>query len=175
MSADHLNAASAAAQLKPGDTAQTDGEASALNLDACVLRHVSRLSRAVVAAYDPALARHGLTGHQFNLMTTLRRMGPMSVGDLASALGMDPSGVPRAIRPLVEAGLVSTQSGEDRRRRMLEVTEAGAARLQDAHAAWEAVQQELVVAIGPETWIDLMNTMRGLRKAASDCSTRKPV
>jgi len=165
MSADHQNAAEA----------RVDRGRSALDLDACVLRHVSRLSRAVVAAYDPALARHGLTGHQFNLMTTLRRMGPMSVGDLASALGMDPSGVPRAIRPLVEAGFVSTQSGEDRRRRMLEVTEAGAARLQEAHAAWETVQKELVGGIGSETWGDLMDAMRGLRKAAAGCSTRKPV
>lgn len=148
--------------------------ATALELDACVLRHVSRLSRAVVAAYDPALATHGLTGHQFNLMTTLRRMGPMSVGDLASALGMDPSGVPRAIRPLTEAGLVRAEAGEDRRRRMLAVTQEGESRLDAAQPAWAAVQEELVSGIGADSWIDLMAAMRSLRKSATGCSTRKP-
>lgn len=173
MSADQLNAIAGPAQAVSGAAALADGDRSVLDLDACVLRHVSRLSRAVVAAYDPALAKYGLTGHQFNLMTTLHRMGPMSVGDLAMALGMDPSGVPRAVRPLIETGLLSAQSGQDRRRRMLEVTEAGTTRLQEAHAAWEAVQEELVGGIGPETWVSLIDTMRGLRKAASSCFTRK--
>jgi len=99
-----------------GTISEPGPRAAALELDACVLRHVSRLSRAVVAAYDPALAAHGLTGHQFNLMTTLHRMGPMSVGDLAAALGMDPSGIPRAVRPLVDVGLIQSEAGEDRRR-----------------------------------------------------------
>ena len=71
---------------------------AALSTDACILRHVSRVSRAVVAAYDPALAPFGLTGHQFNLMTTLAETGPMTVGALADKLGIDASGVPRAIR-----------------------------------------------------------------------------
>lgn len=175
MSAENWNANAVSALGEAGATQLGGGEISALHLDSCILRHVSRLSRAVVAAYDPALARHGLTGHQFNLMTTLRRTGPMSVGDLAAALGMDPSGVPRAVRPLIGAGLLSAQSGEDRRRRMLEITDAGAARLQEAHATWEAVQEELVAGIGPETWTGLMDGMRVLRKAASGCSTRKPV
>lgn len=148
-------------------------ETEALALESCMLRHVSRLSRAIVAAYDPALARHGLTGHQFNLMTTLHRMGPMSVGDLASALGMDPSGVPRAVRPLIENGLLSAQSGQDRRRRMLAVTSDGATRLHEAQNAWEAVQRELVDHISPSGWLSLAHSMRNLRKAAVDCSTRK--
>jgi DNA-binding MarR family transcriptional regulator len=143
-----------------------------MDLDSCVLRHVSRLSRAVVAAYDPALAKHGLTGHQFNLMTTLNRMGPMSVGDLASALGMDPSGVPRAIRPLTEAGWLATETGEDRRRRVLRVTEAGAERLAQAHDAWASVQAELVKGVGDENWLALVDAMRGLRKTAAGASTR---
>lgn len=170
MSAEHLGA------LAPSQVAVDGGrspETDALALESCMLRHVSRLSRAVVAAYDPALARHGLTGHQFNLMTTLHRSGPMSVGDLASALGMDPSGVPRAVRPLIETGLLSAQSGEDRRRRMLAVTSDGAGRLQEAQQSWEAVQRELVDQISPSGWLLLASSMRNLRKAAAECSTRK--
>src|SRR5262249_37329539 len=102
---------------------------AALSPEACILRHVSRASRAVVAAYDPALGPYGLTGHQFNLMMTLGNMGPMTVGALADVLGMDASGVPRAVRPLADQGLIVSQPGEDRRQRMLSLTAPGRAAL----------------------------------------------
>jgi DNA-binding MarR family transcriptional regulator len=140
----------------------------------CVLRHVSRTSRAVVAAYDPALAAHGLTGHQFNLMMTLSEKGPLSVGALAEALGMDASGIPRAIRPLSDQSLIATAAGTDRRRRMLSVTEAGRAKLTQSLPAWRAVQSELMDSIGAERWRQLQSDLRIVRNAATSCSTRRP-
>lgn len=141
--------------------------------NACVLRHVSRTSRAVVAAYDPALAAHGLTGHQYNLMTTLQQKGPLTVGGLAESLGMDASGVPRAIRPLTDQGLIAVTPGEDRRRRMLSITDAGAQRITAATPAWEKVQSELMTAIGADTWRTLAESLRAVRDAAVNCSTRR--
>jgi DNA-binding MarR family transcriptional regulator len=148
--------------------------ASSLSPDACILRHVARASRAVVAAYDPALAEFGLTGHQFNLMMTLGNKGPMTVGALAETLGMDASGVPRAIRPLADEGLISVERGEDRRQRLLSLTRAGRNRLDRATPAWQRVQAELIDAIGAARWNSLMGDLRTLRRAAADCSTRKP-
>jgi DNA-binding MarR family transcriptional regulator len=147
--------------------------AAALSPDACLLRHVARTSRAVVAAYDPALAPHGLTGHQFNLMMTLRNMGPLTVGGLADVLGMDASGVPRAIRPLIDSGQVASQAGQDRRQRLLSLTPQGRAAIEGAAPAWERVQAELVDAIGPGRWMALTAELRAVRQAASACSTRK--
>jgi DNA-binding MarR family transcriptional regulator len=149
-------------------------EVSALSPDACILRHVARASRAVVAAYDPAMAEFGLTGHQFNLMMTLGNMGPMTVGALADTLGMDASGVPRAIRPLTDEGLVSVERGEDRRQRVLSLTRTGRILLDKATPAWQRVQAELLDAIGANRWNSLMSDLRTLRRAATSCSTRKP-
>lgn len=140
----------------------------------CVLRHVARASRAIISAYDPALASHGLTGHQFNLMTTLQHMGPSSVGALANMLGMDPSGIPRAVRPLSERGLIQTQRGRDRRQRMLNLTEAGHEIIEKATVDWKNVQGELSRAIGSERWMRLIGELKDLRNAATDCTTRKP-
>jgi DNA-binding MarR family transcriptional regulator len=149
-------------------------EVSALSPDACILRHVARASRAVVAAYDPAMAEFGLTGHQFNLMMTLGNMGPMTEGALADTLGMDASGVPRAIRPLTDEGLVSVERGEDRRQRVLSLTRTGRILLDKATPAWQRVQAELLDAIGANRWNSLMSDLRTLRRAATSCSTRKP-
>lgn len=142
--------------------------------DACILRHVSKTSRAVVAAYDPALAPFGLTGHQFNLMVTLGNMGPMTVGALAEALGMDASGIPRAIRPLADANLIAVERGADRRQRLLSLTASGRRKLDRATPAWLSVQSELLDTIGPGRWTALMNELRAVRRAAVACSTRKP-
>lgn len=147
---------------------------SALSPDACILRHVSRVSRAVVAAYDPALVPFGLTGHQFNLMMTLANMGPMTVGALADTLGMDASGVPRAVRPLADDGMISVVRGADRRQRVLSLTVLGRARLDRATPAWLHVQEELIGVIGAAKWISMLSELRAVQKAAASCSTRKP-
>ena len=146
---------------------------SAMSTDSCILRHVARASRAVVAAYDPALAPFGLTGHQFNLMMTLGNTGPMTVGALAETLGMDASGVPRAIRPLSDQGFISVERGADRRQRVLSLTPLGRSKLDKATPAWTKVQAELVEAIGANRWVSLMAELRTVRKAAAACSTRK--
>ncbi len=144
-----------------------------LSPDACILRHVSRVSRAVVAAYDPALAPFGLTGHQFNLMMTLGNMGPMTVGALADTLGMDASGVPRAIRPLADDGMIAVERGTDRRQRVLSLTGLGRTRLDRATPAWSRVQEELVNSMGSGRWQSMMSELRVVQKAAANCSTRK--
>ncbi len=151
----------------------SDDAGAAQSPDACILRHVARASRAVVSAYDPALASHGLTGHQFNLMMTLGNMGPLTVGALADTLGMDASGVPRAIRPLADQDLVSVERGADRRQRVLALTRSGHALLDRATPAWQRVQSELVDAIGASRWVSLMADLRTVRRAAAACSTRK--
>jgi DNA-binding MarR family transcriptional regulator len=161
------------AGAEPG-VADSHSTQPALAADACILRHVSRVSRAVVAAYDPALVPFGLTGHQFNLMMTLGTMGPMTVGALADTLGMDASGVPRAIRPLADDGMISVERGADRRQRVLSLTVLGRTRLDRATPAWARVQAELVDAIGANRWQTMMGELRTVLKAAANCSTRKP-
>ena len=158
----------------PAKTSELEAlPATALSPDSCFLRHVARTSRAVVAAYDPAMAPYGLTGHQFNLMMTLRNMGPLTVGALADVLGMDASGVPRAIRPLVDSGQVASHAGQDRRQRLLSLTPHGRTVLDGATPAWERVQSELVDVIGPGRWLSITADLRAVRQAASACSTRK--
>jgi DNA-binding MarR family transcriptional regulator len=150
--------------------AESRGTLSPTSADACIFRHVSRLSRAVAAAYDPALAPFGLTGHQFNLMMTLSNKGPMTVGVLADTLGMDASGV----RPLTDEGFINVERGADRRQRVLTLTVSGRKRLDLATPAWLRVQSELVHMISAKRWMSLMADLRTIRQAATACSTRKP-
>lgn len=134
-----------------------------LHPSSCVLRHVTRTSRAIVAAFDRALEPARLTGHQFNLMMTLTLSGDLTVGVLAEQLGMDPTTVPRVAAPLRRERLIASRIGDDRRQRVLTVTARGRRRLAAALPLWEAQQQRVIAALGPAAWNDTRVRLRALR------------
>ena len=138
-----------------------------LNPSSCVLRHVTRTSRAVVAAFDRALEPARLTGHQFNLLMTLALAGDLNVRTLADQLGMDPTTVPRAAAPLRRQGLVASRIGRDRRERVLTVTARGRRRLAAALPLWEAEQRRVIAVLGPSAWSDTRASLRALRAGAA--------
>ncbi|HZP47381.1 MAG TPA: MarR family winged helix-turn-helix transcriptional regulator [Vicinamibacterales bacterium] len=138
-----------------------------LHPSSCVLRHVTRTSRAIVAAFDRALAPARLTGHQFNLLMTLALAGDMNVGTLADQLGMDPTTVPRVAAPLRRERLVASHAGKDRRERVLTVTARGRRRLAAALPLWEAQQRRVIDALGATAWTDTRNRLRALRAGAA--------
>lgn len=140
---------------------------SGLEPEICVLRHVTRTSRLVVAAYDQALGPAGLTGQQFNLLMTLARNGPMSVNRLAAAVGMHPSTTPRIIAPLARQRLVSSKAGTDQRERVTALTRKGEGRLLQAYPLWAEVQGRIVGRIGQRQWLEAMTVLRELRRSLS--------
>jgi DNA-binding MarR family transcriptional regulator len=135
------------------------------NLDpaACVLRHITRASRRIVAAFDEAFRPYGLTGHQFNLLMTLARQGPMNVNGLAAAVGMHPSTTPRLLAPLKRHGLLRSQAGTDRRERVIAITRKGQACLLRAFPRWAAVQRHVMDQLGTEEWSSAMTALRKIR------------
>ena len=137
-----------------------------LRPDECVLRHVTRTSRAVVGAFDEALAPVGLTGGQFNVLMSLEQDGPLTVNALARHVGADPTTIPRALRPLKLARLVTSRAGADRREQVISVTAAGRRRLAVARRRWTVVQRRIVDAIGHPAWIALTRSLGSIRHAA---------
>ena len=138
-----------------------------LHPSTCVLRHVTRTSRAIVSAFDRALAPARLTGHQFNLMMTLALAGDLNVNGLADHLGMDATTVPRVAAPLRRQKLVTSSIGDDRRERRLAVTAKGRRRLAAAVPLWEAQQRRVIEALGPALWTDTRARLRALRTGAA--------
>ena len=63
---------------------------------------------------------------QFPLLAAIRRLGPLSIGELAEAVGITQPGVTRGSAPLVTAGyLKAKQATDDQRRRVLSLTRKG--------------------------------------------------
>lgn len=76
------------------------------------------------------------------LLVTLDQEGPLTIGDLASALGVSQPGVTRSIRQLEAAGIVeAVRDGGDQRRKPVAITEQGAAILAKAQGdLWPHVE-----------------------------------
>ncbi|GAB4069123.1 MarR family transcriptional regulator [Ancylobacter sonchi] len=79
-----------------------------------------------------------LPSGQHPFLAALDRLGPLTVGDLAQALGVSQPGVTRTVVRLVERGLVETGPGPDDQRQKI--------------VALSAAGRELVEAAKAELW-----------------------
>jgi DNA-binding MarR family transcriptional regulator len=111
---------------------------------------VRRLARRISQIYDEALAPHGLTGGQISLLATLRRSRGIGIGALAAHLSADASTVSRLVRPLESAGLLRIEADpEDRRGKLIWLTDAGFETRGRALDGWRAAQTQVREQLGP--------------------------
>lgn len=92
-----------------------------------------------------------ITAQQFWLLRQLRRLGPARVSDLAAALGIAQNSVTTASQRLEARGLLTRQrSREDERVVELELTDAGAGRVDDWREHRRLLLEELLIDLDPE-------------------------
>ena len=114
----------------------------------CLCFNLRKAARSLTQTYDAALKPAGITAPQFTLLAALERQGPVSLSDLAAALGMDRTTLTRNLMPLQRDGLVASAEGDDRRVRLLTLTAMGRDRLAEAEPLWRAVQAKVTGTFG---------------------------
>lgn len=114
----------------------------------CVCTSLRMAGRTMARVYDEALRPAGLRTGQFSILSRLGSDGRLAISQLAERLAMDRTTLAREVEPLVAGGLVARTTGEDRRQRLLELTETGRARLRRAWPLWEQVQGDVRGAFG---------------------------
>ena len=101
--------------------------------EAVILRTLTLLGRDLVAHMDQYLRPHGLSEVEFRTLSILFAHGelPVCPSDLCSHLAQSPANMTRVADALVQAGLITRNPSEqDRRRLMLQLTDAGVALMQ---------------------------------------------
>ena len=116
--------------------------------DSCLCLHTQRAARALARRFDEALRPVGLTNGQFSLLMSLNRPQPPAMGPVAKLLAMDRTTLTAALKPLERKGMVTIGiDPEDRRSRLLILTDAGRETLASAVPIWRethaAVEAEL--------------------------------
>jgi DNA-binding MarR family transcriptional regulator len=124
-------------------------------------------SRIVTRHYDSALAPIGLSTSSYSILSRTSREGPLPLGALAARLAMDRTTLSRELAPLVDAGLVEAEPDEhDRRKRIVALTDDGAALVKEARPRWARVQNELSRRFGSGRTDALMAELHALVGAA---------
>jgi DNA-binding MarR family transcriptional regulator len=107
--------------------------------DTCLCLAAQRAARRLARRFDAALRPFGLTNGQFSLMVALNQPEPPPIGRLAPFLGMDPSTLTAAVKPLARRGLLTVEPDpDDRRARRLRITPEGVALMRRAVEVWRA-------------------------------------
>ena len=99
---------------------------------------------------DDALREFGLSISQFALLATLKFDGNSSLTDIADSLGLDRTTLSRNLKPLERRGLISIKLAEDKRKRLLFLSKPGNELLESALPKWREVQNQTIIALGPE-------------------------
>jgi len=128
---------------------QISPDANAQGASACLCFHAHRAARALGRRFDEAFRPVGLTNGQYSLLLALSQFAPVSIGGLATALGMDRTTMTAALKPLARRRLVKvTIDPADRRNRVVAMTRSGAAMLAKARPIWRAIHGEVENLLG---------------------------
>jgi DNA-binding MarR family transcriptional regulator len=75
--------------------------------------------------------------------------------DLAAGMNVDASTLSRNLKPLIAAGWVTLEAGEDGRSRLVHATEAGREKRAEAQRRWRVAQEGVNATLGPRRVIAL--------------------
>lgn len=117
--------------------------------------------------YDEALASSDLGINQYSILSKLGRAGPQTLCDMADRLVMDRSTLARLLRPLEVRGLVTVSvSTEDRRHRVIVLTECGVEIMAAARPLWIAAEQRFEAVFGAERATTLRRVLKDVTTIA---------
>ncbi|AXV14697.1 MarR family transcriptional regulator [Neorhizobium sp. SOG26] len=132
--------------------------------DTCLCLHVQRAARALARRFDNALKPIGLNNGQFSLMMSLNRPQPATMSSVVQLLAMDRTTLTAALKVLERRGLVaSTVDPQDRRGRLLKLTDEGMALLSAAVPIWKRVHAEVDAGLGDDGPDQLRSLLGAIR------------
>jgi DNA-binding MarR family transcriptional regulator len=132
----------------------------------CLCNALRQATRAVSRLYDEELRSVGLRTTQYSLLRRLSAAGEVRQRDLGELTSLDETTLTRNLRPLIEAGWVAIRPGEDRREKLVRLTDAGGAKLHEARPAWDRAQERLCSRLPKETWTSLMDLLPEVTRLA---------
>jgi DNA-binding MarR family transcriptional regulator len=133
----------------------------------CINANLRKMSRIITQLYDEFLQPSGLLGTQFRLLGAVASRSPIALAPLAEELTLDPTTLARNLKPLERDGMVEISIGEDRRTRLVKITEKGQDALRKALPLWEEAQAWVISQFGEDRlrgmladWNELVSLVR---------------
>lgn len=135
----------------------------------CACMNLRKTARLIAQFYDHKLQPSGLRATQFTLLATLKGLGPISITNLANAMGMSRTTLTRNIKILENSGLTTAEQGKDDARiRMLLLTDKGLTAFQETYPYWEGAQSSFLSEFGRENWSRLNEELGVINKTLAE-------
>lgn len=128
----------------------------------CNCLALRQASRHITAFYDQVLAGTGLRVTQFSILYKLARCGGVTINELSEVMVMDRTTLARNLKPLEREGLVHVIAGEDRRERVVDLTENGLKKIKELLPLWRKAQRQFETSFGPDRAKELRGTLRAV-------------
>ena len=144
---------------------------AAIDLDELPGHHIRRLQQIAVAIFLQETEAHGITPVQFAALHTVGRTPGVDQRTLAGAIGFDTSTIAGVIDRLETRGLVlRNASPEDRRVRLLTLTDAGQALLDEVVPGMLRAQERMLEPLPQAERAEFMRMLRVLVTANNELS-----
>jgi DNA-binding MarR family transcriptional regulator len=134
----------------------------------CLCGALRQASRAVSRLYDEELRGVGLRTTQYSLLCVLARAGSVRQSDLSGLTSLDETTLTRNLRPLLDARWIAVRSGDDRREKLVSITNTGTAKLAEARPAWERAQTRLRARLPEEAWQRLLAVLPEISRLSGE-------
>jgi DNA-binding MarR family transcriptional regulator len=128
----------------------------------CNASAAKKAARRLSLMYDKALAPVGLKSSQYGILSELHSRGARlpTVRELAEELVMDRSTLGQNLRPLVRDELITLLTDpNDRRIRLIALTKAGIAKLNEGAKYWRIAQDRFEATFGKQEAADLRSVL----------------
>jgi DNA-binding MarR family transcriptional regulator len=144
--------------------------ANAIECSACTCFNTRKIARVITQVFDEAFKKIGFRSTQFNPLVMIFARGPVTVNKLSVYLVMDRTTLGRNLKPLEREGLIEITSGEDRRQKLISITDKGKELLIRAFPVWQETQKKVLKQIGENKWnemlVDIKDLLPKLQKVA---------
>ena len=128
---------------------------TAVKPQGCTNIKLRQLLRRVAQHYDLEVGKTGLKNTQYSLLSYVVKLGPIRPVDLAREMKIGPSTLTRNLRPLIDAGWITLDPGADARSRLVNATDAGRDKRQEAQRRWRVAQEGINQMLGPRRVVEL--------------------
>jgi DNA-binding MarR family transcriptional regulator len=132
----------------------------------CFCGRVLLVSRAMTRLYNDELRAAGIEATQFSMLQLLSHLGPMTQNELGERMAAGKTTVSRNVKLLQSHRWVDVEEGEDRRSRVVSLTEAGRKQMRKATPYWERAQKRIRAAM-PEAQFKALSELLPLAAEAA--------
>jgi len=128
----------------------------------CMAYNLKKATRAVQNLFDSAYKSIGLEGTQYTVLAHIYVAEPITLSKLADMMSVDRTTLGRNLKPLEKKGLIDIKIGDDRRAKLINITDHGREVLSQAQPIWKETHEQIKDLLGVENWSSIVSNLKEL-------------